>query len=209
MLAHSLSALVVQIDTVSTVRRRDPLDPILADQLDRATRLARDGLQEARAAVTRLHEAGTDVGQALPRLVEVFSAATSIPVDLHVDGAPYPLRAEESLAVRRTAQECLTNVLEHAPEADRVLVHLGYLDDGCELTVHDVATHPPARRAVPPVTAGGHPGPGRGPGTGLGIGLGIGLSGLRQRIAPLGGTLTAGPEGPGFLVRLWLPRRDR
>ncbi len=194
VLAHSLSTLVVQIDTVSTLRRRDPLDPILADQLDRAARLARDGLQEARAAVAHLHGTGTDVRDSLPRLVDVFSAATSVPVDLRVDGAAHPLRAEESLAIHRTAQECPTNVLKHAPEADRVLVHLHHRHDGCELTVRDLATRPPLRRAVPPVAAGG---------------VGIGLSGLRQRIELLGGTLTAGPDPEGFRVRLWLPRRDR
>ncbi len=194
VLAHSLSALVVQIDAVGTVRRRDPLDPVLADQLDRAARLARDGLREARAATTRLHEAGTDVGHALPRLVDVFSAATSIPVDLDVEGARYPLGAEGSLAIHRTVQECLTNVLKHAPEADRVLVHLRYRDDGCELTVRDVATRPSVRRVVPTAATGG---------------VGIGLSGLRQRVDLLRGTLTAGREAQGFRVRLWLPGRDR
>ncbi len=91
-------------------------------------------------------------------------------------------------------QESLTNVLKHAPEADRVLVHLRYRDDGCALTVRDVATRPSVRRVVPPVATGG---------------VGIGLSGLRQRVDLLGGTLTAGREAQGFRVRLWLPRRDR
>ena len=38
-----------------------------------------------------------------------------------------------------------------------------------------------------------------------GAGIGYGLTGMRERAALLGGTLTAGPTGNGFRVELWSP----
>jgi signal transduction histidine kinase len=58
---------------------------------------------------------------------------------------------------------------------------------------------------------GGPPGDGHGPGHGLAAmkargGPGQGLAGMRERVALLGGSLTAGPDpGGGFVVSAVLP----
>jgi signal transduction histidine kinase len=107
-----------------------------------------------------------------------------------VNGTPRELGSEARLAVYRTAQEALTNVLRHSA-ADRVEIVLDYEDDGTRLVVRDYG--PGAPVAVGPGRAGG-------PGTGYG------LTGMRERAELLGGRLNAQPTADGFRVELWLPR---
>ncbi|HEX7305869.1 sensor histidine kinase [Lentzea sp.] len=87
---------------------------------------------------------------------------------------------ETTQAVLRTAQEALTNAHRHAPGAEVGLV-LEYEPESVRLTVTDDGKE---HRA----------------------GSGMGLTGMRERAALLGGTLAAGPGGPGWTVRLELPR---
>jgi signal transduction histidine kinase len=82
-------------------------------------------------------------------------------------------------------QESLTNVRKHA-HPDRVEARLEYLPDQVRLTVRDYAAGPVAPPG--PVTSGGY-----------------GLTGMRERAELLGGSLTAGPAGDGFCVRLRVP----
>ena len=105
---------------------------------------------------------------------------------LTVAGTPHELRSEARVAVYRTAQEALTNVLRHSA-ADRVELVLGYEPDGTRLVVQD---HGPGA----PVAVG----PGR-------PGSGYGLTGMRERAELLGGRLSAEPTADGFRVELWLP----
>lgn len=93
--------------------------------------------------------------------------------------------AEAGLAVRRVAQEALTNVRKHAPGA-RVDVRLEYARDDVGLEVRDFG--------------------GRGkPGELASSGSGYGLLGMRERAELLGGTLDSGPDEEGFVVRLRVP----
>jgi signal transduction histidine kinase len=84
------------------------------------------------------------------------------------------------------AQEALTNIRKHA-RAERVAVRLAYEQSGIRLTIEDVSTSGDGDR--PLSTAGS----------------GYGLTGMRERAALLGGTLTAGPTESGFRVELWAP----
>ena len=89
------------------------------------------------------------------------------------------------------AQEALTNIRKHA-RPERVEVRLDYGADGTRLTVEDAGQD----RSLVPAGTSAPPGPGRG---------GYGLTGMRERAELLGGRLTAGPSGGGFLVELWVP----
>jgi signal transduction histidine kinase len=100
-----------------------------------------------------------------------------------VTGTRRELSSEARLAVYRTAQEALTNVLRHSA-ADRVEIELAY-DDGTRLVVQD---HGPGA----PVAVGA-------------AGAGYGLTGMRERAELLGGRLSAEPTADGFRVELWLP----
>ncbi|CAL9304203.1 hypothetical protein SUDANB52_03667 [Streptomyces sp. SudanB52_2052] len=101
-----------------------------------------------------------------------------------INGERRPLPPGVELSVYRIVQEALSNALRHAPGA-RITVRLTYEPDGLEVEiVNGRPTAPP-----PPSTGAGH-----------------GLLGMRERVAMLGGTMTAHPwHWDGFKVTAFLP----
>ena len=180
VLAHTLSGLTVQLEATRLLAEQRPGDPAIVEAVTRAHRLARDGLLEARRAVSALR--GDVPGPAqLEQLLHDFEVESGIRCRLDVEGTPVPLRPEAQLALYRTAQEALTNVRKHA-DATSVALRLSWSRRGAELTVEDE----------------GIPKPSLAPG-------GYGLDGIRERAALVGGSLEAGPTEGGFRVRLRVP----
>jgi signal transduction histidine kinase len=184
VLAHTLSSLAVQLEGTRMLLEQRPGDPAAVAAVERAHRLASEGLTEARRAVGALRGDSLPGPDGLQRLVDDFQHATGTPSHFEVSGQPTTLGAEAQLALYRTTQEALTNVRKHAAGASSVDVRLNYADDGAELLVED---------AAPRVATNGKSG-------------GYGLIGMRERAELAGGTLEAGPLDSGFRVRLWLPK---
>jgi signal transduction histidine kinase len=187
VLAHSLSALALQLETTRLLARSRGVDEEVTRAVDRAHHLAASGLDEARRAIA------TERGDELPgperigALADAFAEQSGLPVAVEVHGEPRELGPEARLAVYRTAQEALTNVRRHAT-AERVEVELNYLPESTVLVVEDHAIEgspPPIEVAM----AGG----------------GYGLTGMRERAELLGGELRAEPTTAGFRVELRLP----
>ncbi len=176
VLAHSLSALAVQLQGARLMVQRDGAPPDTVAQIERAQRLAADGLAEARRAVTALRTEPVDLAAGLRALVDETPAAT-----LEIDGEPDAVGATAHETILRTAQEALSNVRKHAPGAP-VSVRLSHHDGATELEVRDHAG-PPA-----PARAGGY-----------------GLVGMAERAALAGAQLDAGPVEDGWRVRLTIP----
>ena len=110
--------------------------------------------------------------------------ATGLTVDVALDVPDGALDGAISAAAYRVVQESLTNVLRHAA-ATRVTVRARVAEDRLTLRVSD-----------------------DGRGAGADLVPGSGLSGMRERVALLGGSLTAGDApGGGFLVSADLPLR--
>ncbi|MFE5109153.1 sensor histidine kinase [Streptomyces sp. NPDC056663] len=107
-------------------------------------------------------------------------------VQLEVNGHPETLSSPVQRAVHRIVQESLTNAAKHAPGA-RVRVDVDCRSDGVHVSV---ASGAPTGRPTADLPSGGH-----------------GLVGLAERVELLGGTLTAGPHGDGFLVSAFIPPR--
>jgi signal transduction histidine kinase len=117
----------------------------------------------------------------LPRLIEPVGRS-GVEVLLETRGRLVPLSREVEVVAYRIVQEALTNVVAHAGPC-RAVVTLTYSveDLGVEVTDDGVAQ---------PGSAGG----------------GYGLTGIRERVASLGGTVSAGPRpGGGFTVQARLP----
>jgi signal transduction histidine kinase len=187
VLAHTLSALSVQLEGARMlVEQRSP-DPEVVGAVDRASRLAREGLVEARRAVGSLRGETLPGPDLLPRLAEDFERDSGVPCRLRLEGQPADLSAEARLALYRTAQEALTNIRKHA-NPSCVEIVLRYTAEGTELTVEDRASA--QKRPDSPRLGGG----------------GYGLNGMRERAALLNGKLEAGATPTGFRVRLWIPR---
>ncbi len=181
VLAHSLSALALQLEGARLLAEDREADPEVVAAIERAHHLSAAGHEEARAAIGALR------GDELPgpERLRTLAAGFGDRCALTVTGEPRPLASEARLAVYRTAQEALTNVARHSA-AERVALELAYEPDGTRLVVEDTGEGP----TVPAVARAGG---------------GYGLTGMRERAELLGGRLQAGPTGHGFRVELWLP----
>ena len=129
VLAHSLSALALQLEGARLLAQSRDTDPEVVESLQRAHHLATNGLAEARQAISALR--GDDL-PAIEDLAASFPGAT-----LTVSGTPREPSSEAKLALYRTAQEALTNVRRHARTPELVEICLDFAADRTTLTVSD------------------------------------------------------------------------
>jgi signal transduction histidine kinase len=184
VVAHALSVIVAQADGGRYGAAADP--QLATDALQTIARTGRDAQAEMRRTLGLLDGASGPGLAQLPQLVERTTAA-GLTVALEDRGTPRPLPPDRDLALYRVAQEALTNVLRHAGPGAAARVELDWAGDRLTLVVRD---------------------DGAGAADGDGNGRGRGLSGMRARIEPQGGTLTAGPAADGgFEVRATVPLR--
>ena len=142
--------------------------------------------QGARRAILALRDNAAPLADQLSCLADEYSAGGDVAVDFAVTGSPRPVAPAASLAAYRAAQEALTNARKHAP-GQPVSVRLEFTPS--QITV--LAANPlPAAAPGGPLAA---------------TGSGHGLSGLAERAALSGGTLTAGPEDGQWRVTMRLP----
>jgi signal transduction histidine kinase len=198
VIAHSLTITMLHLTGARHVLQRDPQRA--AEALAQAEQLGRQSLADVRRTVGLL-EAGAngrdgerepataplpgaeDVGE----LVAGYARA-GLDVHLAVAGDPASLPAAAGLGLYRIAQEALANAVKHAPGA-RVEVALSVGPREATLRVRD--SGPTANAPSIPSTGGS----------------GLGLAGMRERATLLGGTLSAGHDGAGWLIECAIPLR--
>ncbi|BDH07337.1 sensor histidine kinase [Streptomyces seoulensis] len=178
VLAHSLSAQMVHLEAARLLLERDASREQVLERVVAARGMARDGLAETRQALSALRGELTPLEEFLTDLVSAADGG-----EVTVTGERRALPAEASQAVRRVAQEAMTNVRKHALGAE-VRVRLDYSDHQVTLDVRDKGGRPGELAA-----SGG----------------GYGLLGMRERAELLGGSLDAGPDEEGFVVTLKVP----
>ena len=218
VVAHHMSLIAVRAE--SAPYRLDDLPEPVRAEFRALSATARDALTDMRRLLGVLrHDQPADRAPQpqlsdLPVLIDAARHAgvsVQLSVLAELDGVP----AGVGVCAYRIVQESLSNAGRHAPGA-AVSVSV---DQDSGVVVLRVANGP----GGPPVTLPGtllpgtrRPGtplpgtplPGSEPGTPSGNGTrpGHGLAGMRERVALLGGTLSAGPEpGGGFLVSAMLP----
>jgi signal transduction histidine kinase len=137
-LAHSLSALTVQLEAVRTLWDVDPRGA--RAMLDSADEAARRGLREARRALRDLRASPLqDLGLplAVGELAETTSRRTGAELTLNLPrqlaGNPPP---EVEQGIYRIAQEALENIVRHA-QASAIVVSLEQEDGALRLEVED------------------------------------------------------------------------
>jgi signal transduction histidine kinase len=193
VLAHSLSALAIQLQGARKLADRETVSVALRGTIERSAELAKAGLVDARQAVGALRGEPLPTLDELAALVEDFRRDTGSAATLRIDGTSRPLPAEASLALFRGAQEALTNITRYAPGA-ATAVTVSYQAGRTVLTVED---HLPRTGASPDAetrtdlladAGGGH-----------------GLAAMRERTQRAGGTARAGPTADGWLVELEVP----
>ncbi|MFF0270289.1 sensor histidine kinase [Kribbella sp. NPDC004536] len=168
VLAHSLGALSVQLEVAEALLEERGDTAGALERVRRSRRLAVQGLTEARSAVAALRvDEVPELPAALAALAEQHIADHGIAVTLTVTGQR-KLESEVTVALLGAAREALTNAAKHAP-GQIVDMRLVY-NHGVELSVRN---------------------------KGVTSGEGFGLAGMRERLALVGGTLTAGPDPAG------------
>lgn len=170
----------------------DVPSPVRSD-ISLVEEMARDALREARGLVTVLSpiELDTTLADALARLGERFTRETGVRVSTDVAADLAGLGREGEVILLRAAQEGLANVRKHA-RAHRAWVRVRRLDGVVRLVVLDDGAGPVA--VAEPGTPGRAPEPSPE--------AGFGISGLRNRLSAVGGTvsLEAVPGGGARLT---------
>ncbi len=191
VVGNDLSAIAVQAGAGRTLAGTDPEEAVAT--FDRIAQMAREALDQTRAAVRGMRDAGDDAGaDAAPGLADLdtlLDAVRASGVDVRVLRRPPDdsLGATGQAATFRIVQEALTNVARYArPPRAAVSIHVTNGEAFIDITDDG------ARR----------PGP---------AGRGSGIAGMRERAALAGGRLDAGPspDGLGWRVHAILPARDR
>jgi len=193
VIAHNVSVMVVQADGASYAMDNDPARA--REALAAISATGRQALAEMRRllGVLRREGGGANSERApqpgIGELGELLDQArgAGLPVSFTVEGDPQPLPGGVALAAYRIVQESLTNTRKHAGPVVSASVVLRYSPDTVVLTISDDGWGDLGGTALP--GAPGH-----------------GLTGMRERVAMYGGSVTAGPRpGGGFEVEATLP----
>jgi signal transduction histidine kinase len=176
-LTHSISVIRVQAGVALHLARKRGEDPPPA--LVAVEEAAKDATRELRETLTMLRD---DEGHRLSRAKDLIARyrglGFTIDLDCAVDDTSL-IDEEVDHAAYRIVQEALTNAVRHSG-GDRVAVRIRRGEGALEIEVVD----------------NGH---------GASVTAGRGITGMRERVDALGGTIHIGPYEGGFAVRATLP----
>jgi signal transduction histidine kinase len=187
VLAHSIGALGIQVQAARSVLTDYGDIDRAVELLTAAQRLASEGLTETRRAVHALRSDTLPLADELAKATATYGERYHVAVSLDTGGAPRPVPAEATVALLRVAQEALVNAAKHGA-GKPVTVRLDFAAASVGLTVRN-EVDAAAPRAVELST----------------VNAGYGLTGMRERLRLLGGTLAAGPDGTCWVVTAQVP----
>lgn len=188
VLAHSLGGLGIQIQAARAVLTDSADIDRALEVLTTAQRMTSDGLAETRLAVHALRSDTLALDHELQKLATIHSSRYTTEVGLTIDGQPRELSPAATMALMRVAQEALVNAAKHASRQPIELI-LGYGADHVRLTVTN-----PVPPCVTVADAQLHT-----------LDGGYGLTGMRERLQLIGGTLDAEQRGERWTVAAQLP----
>jgi signal transduction histidine kinase len=188
VLAHSIGALGIQIQAARSVLTDYGDIDRAVELLTAAQRMAGEGLTETRRAVHALRSDTLPLAEELAKAVSTYGERYRVSVSLDSEGAPRPVPAEATVALLRVGQEALVNAAKHGA-GKPVTVRLDFDAAWVRLTVRNEVDAVAAPRAVELST----------------VNAGYGLTGMRERLRLLGGTLEAGRDGTGWVVTAQVP----
>lgn len=190
IVGHSLSVIAVRSEAA---KRVGPSDPSVAIEAAEASGIiARTALADVRRVLSGLREDDADVelgpAASLEDLPALVTATEKVGVTINVT-EPMPeagsVGAALAVSAYRIVQEALTNVIRHA--GTHAVVDLRVAIEGASLVL-EIDDDGSGKLAL------------------LDSEHGTGLTGMRERVAVLGGTLQTGPRATrGFGVRAVLP----
>jgi signal transduction histidine kinase len=188
-LAHTLSALTVQLDAITAVW--DPIPAKIRSMLEQMLSTTRSGLEETRRALrslraSQLEEMG--LALAVSALAEDIASRSDMTLELDVPDNMDDVPPEVEQCFFRVAQEALENAARHA-NAHKLSVHISQDSERMTLTVSDDGRGFNSRSKK----AGEHH---------------FGLRGLRERAELIGAELSVESQtGQGTTIHLNLERK--
>jgi signal transduction histidine kinase len=191
VVAHHLSLIAVQAETAPF--RLGELPEPVSSEFASLSQVAREALTEMRRLLGVLRQ-DQPAGLApqpqltdLPVLVDANRRA-GVEIEFSVPGELSKVPAGVGVCAYRIVQESLSNASQHAPGA-AVTVSVDHDARAVQLRVANGPGVPAAKPSLERGRAHGH-----------------GLTGMRERVALLGGSLSAGPTAAGgFVVSVILP----
>ncbi len=203
LVAHHVSLMAVQAEAAASLLPGRPAEARHSVEIIGNT--ARQALTELRRLLGVLRGPGeemqTEPSPSLGELSAVLERVrcAGLPVDLRLEGTPYPLAPGIDVTAYRIVQEALTNTMRHAPDS-WAGVTLRYEPGYVTVSVEDSGSANGGSahdNAAPAPGAAARLGPG-----------GFGLAGIAERVASCGGSLTTGPTSSGgFAITARLPAR--
>jgi signal transduction histidine kinase len=193
LVGHGLAAVMLQVTSARHVLRRSPdsADEALAS----AEEVGRRSLHDLRRTIGLLRDSddhGADgslpSASRIAELVDTYRNA-GLEVTYDESGKVGDVDPVVGLTLYRVAQEALSNVSKHAPHSHTAVTVVAAAD---EVSV-EVDSRGASARGDLAGEATGH----------------YGLQGMRERAEIVGGRLTAGPTGTGWLVRCAVPDAAR
>ncbi|WP_422774158.1 sensor histidine kinase [Plantactinospora sp. WMMC1484] len=177
VLGHHLSLINVRAGVGLHLMGRQPDQARVA--LDTIQRTSAEALREVQSVLSTLYSTS---GATAPRApapglerLDGLTADAGMPVRTVVRGEPRALPAGTDRAAYRIVQEALTNVRRHAGPGATATITIEYTPEALVVRIDDDGgAREPAEAAA-----------------------GNGITGMRERAAALGGTLTAGPAPDG------------
>jgi signal transduction histidine kinase len=168
-LAQGLTSISLQLECVRDQLAVDPVNA--ANHVENARGLVRDSLKEARRTVWNLRPLAlgeTDLVTALQRYATNLATSRGIAFRQQIEGTPRPLPHSHEDTLLRIGQEALTNAARHS-SATEVCQTLRFGPGWVTLIVSDNG------QGFDVVTR---------------VGKGFGLTGMHERVAGLGGSLS-------------------
>lgn len=186
-----LAALRMNLDAIAAAAPQLP--PAAQKSLAEAQEICRSCAADIRTISYLLHPPLLDEAGLLPALewyVTGFSERSGVKVTKEISEPAKPLSQELNTALFRIIQEALANIHKHA-DSQEAGIRLCCEENKIVLEISD---------------AGKGIDPSRLQNRRNGIrGLGVGITGMRERVRQLGGTLEIEPANPGTLVRATFP----
>ena len=189
VVAHSLSVMVTLSDAAALKQTVDPQRALVAMRQVSAT--GHTALDEMRRLLGVLRsDDGSEVRQPQPGMVQIHDLidqvrAAGLGAEFTITGTRVDMPLGAELTVYRIVQEAITNTLKHAVGPTRVTVVVSFQPDSVIVDVHDNGAF-----GNPSQTTS----------------QGFGLTGMRERVAVYGGSVSAGPDPTGgWRVRTLLP----
>jgi len=186
-----LAAVRMNLDSIAAAA---PELPAKAQKsLTEAGEICRSCAADIRTISYLLHPPLLDEAGLLPALewfVTGFSERSGVRVSKEISEPGKPLTRELNTALFRIIQEALANIHKHS-ESKQAIIRIYGDDNKIILEIRDTG------KGIDPLRLQNRRNGVRG--------LGVGITGMRERVRQLGGTLEIEPANPGTLVRATFP----